>query len=125
MTSDGQQNVWLMISDLSRDEEAAKFGVSQDWLKRDPLRSDHHVLLWLEDYATAVRKIISRGGTILWDKNGRPRAARPRQTRRADWGFNATVVRKAGERLRWQDREIMHFLEFGCYEYSQDTPPVS
>lgn len=41
------------------------------------------------------------------------------------WGFNAGQVRRRKELLNCPDHEVLHFLEYGCCEYSEDTPPVS
>lgn len=82
-------------------------------------------MLSIEDYAPLVSEVVSKGGTIIWDKRGRPSIARPRPTSKEQWGFNAGAVRKAGELLRWKDKEILYFPKFGFFEYSQENPPVS
>lgn len=76
----------------------------------------------MEDYAPAVQEILTQGGTIIWDKKGRQSLTRTRPTKRADRGFNAEAVRRAGIRLGCKDKEMLQFLKFGCYDCSKNTP---
>lgn len=72
-----------------------------------------------------VRQIIDGGASILWSRAGAPTVARQEASSVEQWGFNADRLRWRGEQLQWPDKELLHFLEYGCYEYSSETPPVS
>lgn len=50
---------------------------------------------------------------------------KPEDSQADQLGFNAAMLRWRGERMEWPDKELLHFLQSGCYEYSDDIPPVS
>lgn len=72
-----------------------------------------------------VLRILEGGASIVWTLDGAPEVARPPASVRQQWGFSVDMLRRRGERMDWPDKELLHFLEFGCYEYSEKTQPVS
>jgi len=72
-----------------------------------------------------VQKAIKAGMVIKFEEDGLPRIVETTPIPDEEWGFNASVIKRAAIEMEWPDKELIHFLEFGFHDYSENTPPVS
>lgn len=78
----------------------------------------------MEDYHPLVHQIL-RGGVNIMDYRRQANNSSPEESQANQSGFNAKRLRWRGEQMGLPDEQLLKFLRFCCYEYSEETPPVS
>lgn len=56
---------------------------------------------------------------------GPPEIIESRMLTDAEWGFAASKILEAGDKIDWHDKQLLSFLRWGVADLSAATPPIS
>jgi len=119
-------NMKRLLQRMGKDWEQAQKGELS--VNRQRARSSHksgELRLLMKDYHPKISEVIKLGFSVSFINKEGPTIVRLAKIDDSLWGFKASVIRKEAIAMKWEDRELIEFLKYGFYDYSEDTPPIS
>lgn len=121
-TDEAAKRILDMIGDIKRDEAAAERATRAHRIRRQNHKQNEHEAFGVEHYTPPIRAALSADFTVHFGTDGRAKLAVKRARSKEHFGFDAEEILISARKIRWGDLELLHFLQFGFYEYSTNSP---